>query len=173
MIKLRPYKKCDSKKIANWIRDEKVFRMWGGELFGEYPITADIINDKYTLKNGDCIEPDNFYPWTALDDENNVVGHFIMRYINGDKHILRFGWVIIDDSIRGKHFGTEMLKAGLYYAFDIFGADLVTIGVFENNEIAHNCYKRVGFADKETAEKEPWNIIEMEMSKERYIRLYK
>ena len=168
MIKLGPYKKGDSEKIVSWLKDEEAFLKWGGSLFGEFPITADTINDKYSLKNGDCKEPDNFYPWIAYDDENGVVGHFIMRYINGDKHILRFGWVIVDDSIRGKGYGTEMLKTGLKYAFDIFGAEKVTLGVFENNAIAHNCYKKAGFTDMEIVEKDPWNIIEMEIRRSEF-----
>ena len=49
------------------------------------------------------------------------------------------------------------------------GVDVVTIGVYENNEIAHNCYKRVGFVDREIVEKEPWNVIEMEIKKDKGI----
>lgn len=165
---LRPYKSCDSKVIEKWIKDENVFLRWGGERFGEFPIEANIIDEKYCKNNGDCIEEDNFYPWTAVDDDNNVVGHFIMRYTNGDKKQLRFGWVIVDDSIRGKGYGKQMLTLGLKYAFDFLGAERVTIGVFENNEPAHWCYKKVGFVDVETVNSEPWNVIEMEITKKSY-----
>ena len=112
MLRLRPYKSCDSERIARWIKDEDVFLKWGGERFGAYPVSAKTIDEKYRLNNGDCEEADNFYPWVAFDDENGVVGHFIMRYIHGDNRILRFGWVIIDDMVRGKGYGTEMLRAG-------------------------------------------------------------
>ena len=81
MLRLRPYKSCDSKHIADWIKNEETFVKWGGERFGSYPINAKIIDDKYRLNNGDCVEDDNFYPMTAFDD-SGVVGHFIMRYIN-------------------------------------------------------------------------------------------
>ena len=161
MLRLRPYKSCDSKIIEKWIQDKEVFKRWGGERFGEFPISAQIIDEKYSLNNGDCAEEDNFYPWVAFDEENHVVGHFIMRYLNGDNRLLRFGWVIVDDTRRGKGYGTEMLQIGLQYAFDILGADRVTIGVFENNESAHRCYRKVGFADQEIVCAEPWNIIEM------------
>ena len=120
------------------------------------------------MHNGDCSESDNFYPWTAFDDENGVVGHFIMRYLGGDNKLLRFGWVIVDNKIRGKGYGTRMLKAGLKYAFGIMGAEAVTIGVFENNDIAHNCYIKAGFKDKEIVKDEPWNIIEMEINRRSY-----
>ncbi len=71
----------------------------------------------------------------------------------------------VDDTRRGKGYGTEMLQIGLQYAFDILGADRVTIGVFENNESAHQCYLKVGFVDKEIVCAEPWNIIEMEIDR--------
>ena len=168
MIRLRQYKRCDAVKIAEWVKDEDVFHKWGGDLFGEFPITAEIIDEKYHLNNGGCTEPDNFYPWIAFD-ENGACGHFIMRYLHGDNRILRFGWVVVDDSVRGKGYGTQMLKIGLKYAFEILGVDVVTLGVFENNEVAHNCYKNVGFVDKEIVNKQPWNVIEMEIRKEEWI----
>ena len=146
MLRLRQYKEADAKKIAQWVQDKDVFQKWGGDLFGEYPIDAEIIADMYKNKNGLCEEPDNFYPWVAFDDENGVVGSFIMRYLNGDTRILRFGWVVIDSTIRGKGYGTEMLRLGMKYA------------------------KKVGFHDESITEKEPVNVIEMEILKEEYFR---
>ena len=62
----------------------------------------------------------------------------------------------------------EMLRAGLKFAFEMLGADRVTIGVFENNDPAHRCYRKVGFADREVVQKDPWNVIEMEIRKTDY-----
>lgn len=165
-MRLRPYKSCDAAVIEKWIQEKEVFQKWSGSRFGEFPIDARVIDDKYCKANGDCSEEDNFYPWTAVDEDNNIVGHFIMRYTNGDNRQLRFGWVIVDDTMRGKGYGKQMLLLGLKYAFEIFGARKVTIGVFENNEPAHRCYKKVGFADTGIIKSEPWNIIEMEILKE-------
>ena len=165
MLRLRQYKRCDADIIAEWIKDKDVCLKWGGELFGAFPVTPAIMNETYFEKNGLCEESDNFYPWVALDDENHVVGHFIMRYLNGNNKLLRFGWVIVDDSIRGKGYGTEMLRLGLKYAFDILGVDKVTLGVFENNEAAHKCYLKAGFEDREIVAAKPWNIIEMALER--------
>lgn len=110
MLRLRPYKSCDSKHIADWIKNEETFVKWGGERFGSYPINAKIIDDKYRLNNGDCVEEDNFYPMTAFDD-SGVVGHFIMRYINGSNKILRFGWVIVDDTQRVRVTASKCLNS--------------------------------------------------------------
>ena len=83
-MRLRPYKSCDAKTIEKWINDKGVFQKWGGERFGEFPINSSIIDEKYSESNGDCVEEDNFYPWIAIDEDDNVVGHFIMRYTNGN-----------------------------------------------------------------------------------------
>ena len=60
-----------------------------------------------------------------------------------------------------------MLLLGLKYAFDILKVDKVTIGVFENNESAHWCYRKAGFVDTEIVQSEPWNVVEMEIGKKR------
>ena len=45
--------------------------------------------------------------------------------------------------------------------------------VFEHNDIAHSCYKKVGFVDKEIVPHERDNIIEMAITKEDYLLLTK
>lgn len=174
MIRLRAYKKCDAEKIALWCKDETVFNFWGGKRFCDFPISADIINQMYFDKNGDCAEEDNFYPMTAFD-ETGAVGHFILRFINGDNKILRLGWVIVDSSKRGQKIGQKMLALGLKYAFEILQADTVTIGVIEHNIAAYKCYLSTGFRKSETLEDsyvkidgEDWKIVELEMTKEEY-----
>ena len=168
MIRLRPYKPCDAQSIAAWIDNEEIFHMWGGDRFGSFPITADVMERKYTLDNGDCAEPDNFFPWTAVNDADEPVGHFIMRYLNGDRRVWRFGWVIVNPSLRGSGYGTQMLVLGLKYAFGFLGAEKVTIGVFENNLPAYHCYLRAGFHERETVDGTPWRIIEMETDRTSY-----
>lgn len=168
MLRLRQYKSCDADLIAEWAKDKNVFLKWGGNHFGDYPINAEIIDDEYNKNNGACTEPDNFYPWTAIDDDNRAVGHFIMRYTGGNSRQLHFGWVIVDDTLRGKGYGKQMLTLGLEYAFDILKVDRVTIGVFENNEPAYLCYKKVGFVETEIVQDEPWNVVEMEIVRNKY-----
>ena len=174
MLRLRPYKPCDAKSIVSWCKDEKTFLLWGGDHFGTFPISEEIMNRKYFNDNGDCTEEDNFYPVTAFDDDG-IIGHFIMRYLHGDNRILRFGWVIVDDAKRGRKYGQRMLTQGLKYAFEIMQVDKVTLGVFEENAAAYQCYLSTGF--HQSPEKpesfedilgEKWKIIELEISKEEF-----
>ena len=172
---LRQYKKEDAKTILSWCQDEKVFRKWASDRYDRYPITEKDMNCKYSELNGDCSEPDNFYPFTACDD-NGIVGHFILRYTGGDHRSLRIGFVIVDDKKRGCGYGRQMIRLALEYAFRIAGAERVTIGVFENNEPAYKCYKSAGFRDVQQEQEEicelfgeQWRIKELEADKDGYL----
>lgn len=171
-FRLRPYKAEDANAIISWIKDEPALRKWSSDRYGAYPIKSEDINYKYLECNGDCAEPDNFYPFTATD-ENGPVGHLILRYTGGDKSTIRLGFIIVDDNRRGKGYGKRMIQMAIKYAFDMLGAKKVTLGVFDNNLPAYYCYKAAGF--KEVVMEEPfifeimgekWNCIEMELIKE-------
>ena len=167
MLRLRPYKKCDAKYIVSWIKDEVSFRKWCADRYESYPINADDMNKHYS----DFDELDTFFQMTAIDD-SGVVGHLIMRFIDEEKKILRFGFVIVDDTKRGKGYGKELLRLAVKYAFEILRVEKITLGVFENNTSAYWCYKAAGFSDVETEEEEyylimgeQWKCLELEMNK--------
>ena len=83
---------------------------------------------------------------------------------------MRIGFVIMDDARRGNGYGREMIRLALIYAFDLFKAERVTLGVFDNNPSAFRCYKAAGF--KEYSEREVfllgenWRCTDMEYRKE-------
>ena len=174
MLRLRPYKPDDAEAILSWCDDELTFRRWTGDRYDKFPITAADMNRKYIDGNGDCAEPDNFYPMTAFD-ENGIAGHFILRYTDEQKKVLRIGFVIVDSSKRGKGYGKVMIRLALKYAFEIFGAEKCTIGAFDSNPSAYYCYKAAGFSDVSVQEKacceicgETWSVLELEMDKKDY-----
>lgn len=174
MLRLRTYKPIDADTILTWCKDERSFRKWTSDRYDSYPITADDINRKYVDFNGDCAEPDNFYPMTAFD-ESGVVGHFIMRFTDEKKSVLRLGFVIVDDSKRGKGYGKGMILLALKYAFEIMKADKVTIGVFENNAPAYHCYQSAGFKEVILEDEiwcevcgEKWKLLELEIEAKDY-----
>ena len=129
MLRLRPYNKNDAEIIMSWIKGENAFYKWTAGVLGEYPISAEQFN---TVSN--------LMAFTAIDD-NEIVGFFTMRRPNEFYEELRFGFVIVDSKKRGQGYGKNMLKLGLKYAKEIFGANKVSLGVFENNESAYYCYK--------------------------------
>lgn len=166
MLRLRPYKNCDAAAIASWIGSEYACRQWSADRYDHYPVTAEDINENYSQTAGN----DSFFAMTAFD-ENGAAGHLTMRYTDAEKRTLRFGFVIVDDKRRGMHVGSEMLRLAARFAFEIMGAERVTLGVFENNPAARRCYSAVDFREI-TPEKpevyrcmgENWKCVEMELN---------
>lgn len=172
MLKLRPYKPCDAETIVSWCKDEASFRRWTSDRYDKFPITAKDMNEKYIISNGDCPDLDNFYPMTAFD-ESGIVGSLILRFNNKERTVVRLGFIIVDDTKRGRGYGKKMVQIATKYAFEFLGAEKVTLGVFDNNPPAYHCYKAAGF--KETGEKfeiqllgEMWIDVELEINKNDY-----
>ena len=166
MLRLRPYKECDAKTIVSWIKNEFSFRQWCADRYESYPITEDDINAHYDA----FAHSDSFFAMTAFN-ESGIVGHLIMRFIDKDKKILRFGFIIVDNKKRGQGLGKEMISLSLKYAFEILKAEKVTLGVFENNPAAYYCYKSAGFKDSKYSDckyynvlGESWKCLEMELT---------
>ena len=161
---LRPWKDSDAEVICKWIRSEEELYKWSADRFNKYPLTAEDIEANYAPQ----LAAGRFYPMTAVDDKDNIIGHFIIRYPKPeDLTSVRFGFVIVNPEIRGKGYGREMLKLGLQYAEDELKASRADLGVFENNDSARRCYEAVGFRKYNEQEcKMPigtWNCIDLEI----------
>ena len=157
-MKFRPYKSADAETILSWVRDEETFRKWVTDRYPHYPITAAEMNEKYFDLNGDCPEPDNFYPMTAYD-EQGLLGHMILRFTDAQKETIRFGFVIVDDSRRGAGIGRQMLRMAVEYATHFLKAKKITIGVLDNNPGALRCYLAVGFREVHQAEPVYYDLL--------------
>ena len=111
-------------------------------------------------------EGDNMYPLTAVVGDA-IIGHILLRHPSEDKSVIRFGFVIVDDSKRGKGYGKQMLRLAIDYAQQELGAQKITLGVFCDNLSAVECYKSVGFRitgeDSYLIDGEEWKGYEMEM----------
>lgn len=147
MIRIRPYKSADADIILSWCRDEKSFYQWSAGVLGNYPITQD-----------DFSFVEKLMPFTAFD-ESGILGFFTFRKPNESCNELRFGFVIVDPERRGQGLGKAMLRQGLKFAFELYGADKVSLGVFENNPSAYYCYKAIGFKDIALDTEEAYNIM--------------
>lgn len=168
MIRLRPYKACDAQTITKWIKDEYAFRQWSADRYEKYPITSEDMNSYYDRDRNN----ERIWGMTAFDD-TGIVGHLTMRFPNDNSFDeIRLGFVIVDDKRRGKGYGKEMISLAIQYTFDIVKVKKVSLGVFENNKTAIQCYESCGFKriKLENPESyhcmgEVWNCIEMRLVK--------
>ena len=148
MLRLRPYNIKDAETILSWTKDEKAFYKWTAGVLGAYPLSVEQFNSVSDLM-----------AFTAIDD-NEMIGFFTMRKPTESFDELRFGFVIVDPSKRGKGYGKNMLQLGLTFAKEVFGAKKVSLGVFKNNESAYYCYKAAGFEDVVLEEVEKEYVVD-------------
>ena len=160
MLRLRPYKAEDAETILSWCKEEEAFYKWTAGVLGTYPLTE----EQFNVVLGAM-------PFVAFED-SEPVGFFNMRLPEENFDTLRIGFVIVDPVKRGRGYGKEMLKLGLRFAFEIYGANKATLGVFENNLPAYYCYKAVGFEDIPLENTEvysvmgqEWNCLELKIEK--------
>ena len=159
---LRPFTINDAPIILSWIKDKTVFRKWSADRYPTFPPKPEDMLAQYATEN--------IFPFTAINDDGNVVGHIMLRYPDPSKTVIRFGFVIVDDNLRGKGYGKQMLQLAIQKAQQEFGAKKITLGVFDNNPSAFHCYESVGFkvigADCYTIDGEEWTEKEMEITVE-------
>jgi len=157
---LRPFTFDDAPIILSWIKDKAAFRKWCADRYPVYPPQPEDMLAQYAAET--------VFPYTAIDAAGKVVGHIMLRYPEPSRSVIRFGFVIVDDQLRGKGYGKEMLQLAIQKAKQEYGAERITLGVFDNNPSALHCYESVGFqvigTDSYLIDGEEWKGKEMEIS---------
>ena len=120
-MQLRAFNPDDVETILSWCKDKHAFRLWSADRYRDFPARPEEMMEQY---NGN-----NMYPLTAVVD-NLVIGHVLLRYPSEDKTVIRFGFVIVDDSKRGKGYGKQMLRLAIDYGQQELGAKRITLSVF-------------------------------------------
>ena len=133
---LRPFNPNDAPTILSWCKDKHAFRLWSADRYKDFPAKPEEMMEQYNSNN--------MYPLTAVVD-NLIIGHILLRYPSEDKTVIRFGFVIVDDSKRGKGYGKQLLRLAIDYARQKLGAQKISLGVFCDNHSALKCYKSIGF----------------------------
>ena len=156
---LRPFTIDDAPIILSWIKDLSAFRKWSADRYPAFPPKPEEMVAQYAAEN--------IFPFTAIDNDGNIIGHIMLRYPDSSKTVIRFGFVIVDDNLRSKGYGKQMLQLAIQKAKNVFGAKKITLGVFDSNPSALHCYESVGFqvigTDSYLIDGEEWTGKEMEM----------
>lgn len=157
-MKLRNFIVDDAPTILGWCKDKHAFRLWSADRYADFPASPAEMQKQY--------EGEEKFPLTAVVGDE-IVGHILLRFPSDDKSIVRFGFVIVDDAKRGKGYGKQMLQLAIDYAKCKLGAKKTTLGVFNENISAIECYKSVGFQivgeDSYVIDGKKWKGVEMEL----------
>ena len=133
-MEFRNFKEEDAKEILKWTKNEREFRMWSAFRWKKYPATPEDINNTYK----ECMETSTFCPM-SLVESGKIVGHIVVRIPGEDKSIIRFGFVIVDNSVRGKGYGKILMNEAIKYAKEKLNAKEITFGVITFNTGAVKC----------------------------------
>ena len=159
-MQLRPFNPDDAATILSWCKDKTAFHKWSANRYSMYPPKPEDMAAQYAAEN--------VFPFTAIDDEETIIGHIMLRYPEPSKTVIRFGFVIVDDQLRGKGYGKQMLQLAIQKAQQEFGSRKTTLGVFDNNPSALHCYELVGFVvtgtDTYLIDSEEWTEKELEFT---------
>ena len=141
-MRLRPYihtKDFDS--VQKWINDERVHALWCANLI-PYPLTADEFRAALEKDSADW----EGCAFVATDDDGIPVGFFVLS-VNAKDNSAFIKMVVVNNELRGKGYGDQMIKLLQKYAFEIAGVSSLGINVFDVNTSARKCYERNGFAE--------------------------
>lgn len=163
-LTLRPYQPSDAAVITSWLKSEYLMRQWCADRYERYPVTPEDMNTYYERN----IDGQHSRALTMTDGDD-IVGYITLRTPADNPAEQRLGFVIVDDSKRGRGLGKALVSMAVRYAFETLGAMKATLGVFENNPSAIHCYEAAGFHRVSIPETESyeclgeiWNCIEME-----------
>ena len=140
---LRAYhEQTDFEHIESWISDERTHALWSADRL-PYPLSIEGLH-KYLSEQilSSVKEYDGAYVYVNEDDR--PVGFLIYSVNEQDKSgFVRF--IMVDNTSRGKGYGTAMLKEFQRFAYDRTRAAAIRLMVFDVNAAARKCYEKAGF----------------------------
>lgn len=179
-MQLRLYnEQTDFTYISKWIQDERTHALWCANLF-PYPVTQaglrsflDGQNIWWHSESSHAASPDEKKydaAYVYADEHDQPLGFFVYTVNAQDRSgFLRF--IMVDNSLRGKGYGTGMLRELQRFAYEKTGVNSIRLIVFDVNIAARKCYEKAGFTAMKSApdafsyQDEMWGRCMMEHTK--------
>ena len=142
-MRLRTYREqTDFVHIENWILDERTHALWCANLLS-YPLSKEGLH-KYLAEQRTDNKKEYDGAYVYVNEDDSPVGFLIYSINEQDKSgFVRF--IMVDNSSRGKGYGTAMLKELQRFAYDRTGVTSIRLNVFDVNAAARKCYEKAGF----------------------------
>lgn len=137
---LSPMNPNDVEKYVEWISSPIVSDGMGN--------TSNILTESLdkefiekALKNGDkCFA-------IILLKNDELIGNCSIYRENDNARVAELGIFIGDEKFRNNGYGQEALNLLLDYGFNYLNLNSVYLNVFSFNDVAINCYKKIGFKE--------------------------
>ena len=166
MIKLEPFTAADFTQLMAWIDDERLMKEWSGAMFS-YPLSEASLT-WYVEGSNNLHDPDVFI-YKAVDAKTGTtVGHISLGGISARDRAGRITRVLVGNTTeRRRGICQGMVKALLRIGFEDLKLHRISLGVYDFNQAAVNCYLKCGFQregllrDVVKHGDDYWNLIEM------------
>ena len=89
--------------------------------------------------------PDATRQYFSIICESKVVGEIYLKHINMERKTAEFGIALINDSVKGKGYGTEAITLLIDYVFKILLLDELTATSVLRNVRSQHILEKVGF----------------------------
>lgn len=145
MIRLETFGPADFQQLMDWIDTEELLIKWSGSLF-TFPLTKESLD--WYIEGSNIINKSDAFSYKAVDIETGeVVGHISLGGLSWRNKASRISRVLVgNNAFKGKGICQQMTKAALKIGFEELGLHRISLGVYENNKAALNCYLKSGFS---------------------------
>lgn len=140
---LRPFTRDDFETLKRWATSPEFLLQWTGRTF-TWPMD-DAQLEAY-LSGAEADPPDRYLYMVVDPEDGTPLGHIGLREVNRtDESALVTCVLVAEPAGRGRGLGTAMMERLCGIAFEELGLHRLELYVFDFNEAAIACYKRVGF----------------------------
>lgn len=175
MITLEYFEPADFNSLIEWSGDEEFLLQWSGLQF-KYPLTTDQL--VHYLEDANDRKTSSKFIYKAVEQNTNeLVGHVSLWNIDRSNRSGRIGKVLLNQDHRGKGYGKQIINRVLHVGFNEFKLHRISLGVFDFNTSAIQCYERAGFVregllrDARRYKENYWNLIEMSILEDEWRRI--
>ena len=144
MIQLVPFTATDFTQLMEWVDSERLLKEWSGSMFS-YPLSEAGLT-WYVKGSNNLNDPDVFI-YKAVDSKTSVtVGHISLGGISQRDRAGRITRVLVGNTTeRRRGICQGMVKALLRIGFEDLKLHRISLGVYDFNHPAINCYLKCGF----------------------------
>jgi RimJ/RimL family protein N-acetyltransferase len=167
--------KEDFYKVIEWNtgKSQDFLTQWAGPIY-TYPLTEEQLQ-KFFNDNKANNGKDMLIYKIVQEETVDIVGTIELRKYEKEENTARVGRFLIgEQSARGKGIGEAALSELVRIGFEDLKYDKICLGVFDFNNSAIACYKKVGFEIERLIEKYRetsngyWNLYEMSIYRDRW-----
>ncbi len=166
MIVLEAFTPADFNQLIEWVDDERLMKEWSGSMFS-FPLTTAGLT-WYVQDSNNLADPSVFI-YKAVDSKTGVtVGHISLGGISQRDRAGRITRVLVGKTTeRRRGICQAMVAALLRIGFEDLALHRISLGVYDFNQAAVNCYLKAGFVQEGLLRdvvrhgEEYWNLIEM------------